>query len=96
LFTLREKRRLMVFENRLLRRKFRPEKDEVTGEWKRLHNAKLNDLYSLPNIVCEQIKKNEMGESCGTYEGEKGVHTEFWWGKCGKETTWKIQVQKGG
>jgi hypothetical protein len=77
LFTLREKRRLMVFESRLLRRKFGPEKDKVTGEWRRLHNAKLNDLYSLPNIVCEQIKKNEMGGSCGTYEGEKRCIQNF-------------------
>jgi len=40
-----------VFENRVLRKVFGPKMDEVTGEWKRLHNEELNDLYSLPNIV---------------------------------------------
>jgi hypothetical protein len=48
---LREERRLRVFENRVLRRIFGPKRDEVTGEWKKLHNEELNDLYSLPNIV---------------------------------------------
>jgi hypothetical protein len=49
--TLREERRLTVFENRELRRVFGPKRDEVTGEWRKLHNEELNDLYSLPNIV---------------------------------------------
>jgi hypothetical protein len=40
-----------VFERRVLRRIFGPKKDEVTGDWRRLHNEELNDLYSLPNIV---------------------------------------------
>jgi hypothetical protein len=38
-----------VFENRVLRRVFGPKRDEVTGEWRKLHNEKLNYLYSLPN-----------------------------------------------
>jgi hypothetical protein len=48
---LREERRLRVFENRVLRRVFGLKKNEVTGEWRKLHNKELNDLYSLPNIV---------------------------------------------
>jgi hypothetical protein len=48
--TLREERRLRVFENRVLRRIFGPKRDEVTEEWRKLHDA-LNGLYSLPNIV---------------------------------------------
>jgi len=44
--TLREERRLRVFENRALRRIFGLKKDEVTGEWRKLHNEELNDLYS--------------------------------------------------
>jgi len=49
--TLREERRLRVFENRVLRRVFGPKRDEVTGELRKLHNEELNDLYSLLNIV---------------------------------------------
>ena len=49
--TLREERKLRVFENTMLRRIFEPRKDEVTGEWRRLHNEELNDLYCSPNIV---------------------------------------------
>ena len=49
--TLREERRLRVFENRVLRKVFGPKRDEVTGELGKLHNEELNDLHSLPNIV---------------------------------------------
>jgi len=49
--TLREERRLRVFENRVLRKVFGPKRDEVTGELRKLHNEELNVLYSLPNIV---------------------------------------------
>ena len=50
--------RLRVFENTMLRRIFELKRDEVTGEWRKLHNEKLNDLYSSPNII---RVKNEMG-----------------------------------
>jgi hypothetical protein len=46
-----EECRLRVFENRVLRRKFGPKRDEVTREWKKLHNEELNDLYSSSNVV---------------------------------------------
>jgi hypothetical protein len=49
--TLREKRRLGVFENWVLRRIFGPKRDEVTREWRKLHNEELNDLYCSHNIV---------------------------------------------
>jgi hypothetical protein len=48
---LREERRLRVFENRVLRIIFGPKRDEVTGEWRKLHNKELHDLYSSTNIV---------------------------------------------
>jgi hypothetical protein len=49
--TLSDECRLRVFENRVLRRIFGPERDEVTGEWRRLHNEELYALYSLPTII---------------------------------------------
>jgi len=67
--TLREERKLRVFENMVLRRIFGPRRDEVTGEWGRMHNEELNDLYFSP-ITCragDKIEKNEMGWACGAY-----------------------------
>jgi hypothetical protein len=51
--------RLRVFENMVLRRIFGPKRDEVTGDWRRLHNEELNDLYSSPNII-RVIKSRRM------------------------------------
>ena len=61
--TLREERKLRAFENKVLRRIFGHRRDEVTGDWRRLHSEELNDLYSSPNTV----RVNEMGWACGMY-----------------------------
>jgi hypothetical protein len=56
---LREKCRLRVFDNRVLRRIFGSKRDEVTGQWRRLHNEKLYALYSSPNII-QAIKSRRL------------------------------------
>jgi hypothetical protein len=69
-----------VFENRVLRRIFGPRRDEATGEWRRLHNEELNNLYSSPNIIWV-IKSRRMrwaGHIARMRKRE--VHTGFWWG----------------
>jgi hypothetical protein len=53
--TLREEYKLRVFENSVLRRIFGPKRDEVTGEWRKLHNEELYNLYSSPDII-RQVK----------------------------------------
>jgi len=69
--TLREERRLKVFENRVLRRIFGPKRHGVTWEWRKLHNEELNDLYSSPNIA-RVIKSRRMRWGTGrAYGGEK-------------------------
>jgi hypothetical protein len=70
--TLREEHRLRVLEKRVLRRIFGPKRDDVTGDWRKLHNDELHNLYSLPNIIRnDQGKENEMGRACSTNEGDE-------------------------
>jgi hypothetical protein len=56
---LREEHRFRVFENRVLRRIFGPKRDEVTGEWRKLHSEELHNLYSSPDIIT-QVKSRRM------------------------------------
>jgi len=72
---LREERKLRVYENMVLRGIFGPRRDEMTGEWKRLHNEELNDLYSSPNIV--RVIKSRRMRSAGhvaRMDEERGVY----------------------
>jgi hypothetical protein len=69
-----------VSENRVLRGIFGPKRDEATGEWRRLHNEELNDLYSSPNII-RVIKSRRMRWAGHVARmGKREVYTGFWWG----------------
>jgi hypothetical protein len=68
--TLREEYRLGVFENRVLRRIFGPRRDEVTGEWRKLHNEELHDLYSLPSII-RMIEEDGVRGACSRNREEE-------------------------
>ena len=59
-----------MFENRVLREIFGPKRDEVTGEWRKLHKQELIDLYLTKYCSGDKIK-NDMGGACGTYGGEE-------------------------
>jgi hypothetical protein len=67
-----------VFENRVLRRIFGPKRDEVTGEWRKLHTEELKDLYSSP-IIDRVIKSGMRWAGHVARMGEE-VYTGFWWG----------------
>jgi len=85
---LREERKLRVFENRVLRRVFGPRKDEVMGEWKRLHNEELNDLCSSLNIV-RMIKSRRMRWAGHvTRMGEERGCIGSWWGNRRERDHW--------
>jgi len=79
--TLREERKLRVFEKIVLKRIFGPRRDEVTGEWRRLHNEELNDLYSSPNIV--QVIKS-IGMRWAGHVARMGEEREVYWVLVGK------------
>jgi hypothetical protein len=68
-----------VFENRVLRRIFGPKRDEVTGEWRKLHNEELCDLYSLPSII-KIIKSRRMRWAGHVPQwGRRGMRIGYWW-----------------
>jgi hypothetical protein len=63
-----------VFENRVLRRISGPKRDKVTGEWRKLHNEELHDLYSSPSIIrIIKLRKDETGRACSMNGDGKGV-----------------------
>jgi hypothetical protein len=76
-----EERGLRVFENRVLRRIFGPKRDEVTGDWRKLHDEELSDLYSSPHIVRVIKSKRMRWAGHVALMGKRGeAYTGFWWG----------------
>jgi len=78
---LREEHRLRVFENSVPRRIFRPKMNEVTGEWRKLHNEELNDLYCSPNIVLVIKPRRMRGAGHVARTGDRrGAYRVLVWG----------------
>ena len=73
--------RLSVFEKRVLRRIFGPKRDDVTGEWRRLHNEELYDLYCSSNTIREIKSIRIIWAGYVARMGRGAGHTGFWWGK---------------
>jgi hypothetical protein len=76
---LREEHRMRVFENRVLRSIFRPKRDEVTRDWRKLHDEELHNLYSSQSIIrmIESKKMRWLGNVART--GRRGMHAGFRW-----------------
>jgi len=96
-----------VFENRVLRGVFGPKRDEVIGEWRKLHNEELRDLYSLPNVVRVVNSRRmrwaghvaRMGEGRGVYRflvGKPGGKRPLGRPRCRWENNIKIDLQEVG
>jgi hypothetical protein len=82
-----------MFENTVLRRIFGPKRDEVTGEWKELHNKELHILYSSPDFI-RQMKSRRMrwaGHVARVGE-ERKVYRVMVWESPKKETSWKTRT----
>jgi hypothetical protein len=76
---IREEYRLRVFENRLLRRIFGPKRDQVTGDWRKLHNEELHNFYSSPDII-RMIKSRRIRWTGNVARmGRRGMHVGYRW-----------------
>jgi hypothetical protein len=90
--TLKEEHRLRVFENRVLRRIFGSKRNEVTGEWRKLHNEELHNLYSTPDII-RQVKSWRVRWAGHVARvGEERIVQGFGGKARRKETTWKAKA----
>jgi hypothetical protein len=76
----------------VLRRSFGTKRAEITGEWRKLHNEELNDLYCSPNIF--RVIKSRRIRWAGNVArmGRREVYTGFWWGNLRERATWKTHT----
>jgi hypothetical protein len=74
-----EEHKLKVFENRVLRRIFGPKRDEVTGEWRKLLNEELRNLYSLPSIIRIIKSRRMIWAGHVARMGRGGTRIGYWW-----------------
>jgi len=86
--TLREERKLRMSGNMVLRRIFGSRREEVTGEWRRLHKEELNDLYSSPNIVREIKSRRMRWAGHVARMGEERDVIGSWWGNRRERDHW--------
>jgi hypothetical protein len=86
---------LRAFKNRVLRRIFGPKRDEMTGEWRKLHSEELHNLYSSPDII-RQVKSRRMrwARHVARMGEERKVH-KFWWESPKKRDHWEDQGEDG-
>jgi hypothetical protein len=90
--TLREEHRLRVFENRVLRRIFGPKRDDVTRDWRKLHNEELHNLYSSLNIIRMYKSRRMRWAGHVAQMGRPGMHIGYWWESQKKGTTRKTKT----
>jgi hypothetical protein len=92
---LREEHRLRVFENRVLRRIFGSKRDEVTGEWSKLHNEELHNLYSSPDIIREVKSRQKRLAGYVACMGEERKVYKILVGKLEGKDHWEDQGVSG-
>ena len=85
--TLREERKLKIFSTVVLRRTVGPVRVEVRADWKKLQNAELHRLHSLPNIIWKTKSSRMRQAGHVAFMGTGEVLTGFWWGNLGKRNT---------
>ena len=89
-FSFREEYWLGVFENRVLREVSGAEREEVTGDWRKLHNEERYDPYCSPNTTKnDRMNEDEMGGTCSTYGGNEKCIQYFFQQNLKKRDTWK-------
>lgn len=81
---------MRVLEN-VVQRIFGPKREDITGDWMKLHNVELDDLNFSADIFVVIKRTTKMGRACGTCR-RRYIPMQFWWGKLKERTTWKTKA----